>query len=76
MPDRLLHHSTVVSIQGEDYRLKDKRRACLREYPFLPDERHPSPWATPMDRRQIDDELGRALKLTQEAKGRAAAFLR
>jgi len=29
-----------------------------------------------MDRRQIDDELGRALKLTQEAKGRAAAFLR
>jgi len=47
VPDRLLHHSTVVSIQGEDYRLKDKRRACLREYPFLPDERHPSPWATP-----------------------------
>jgi DNA replication protein DnaC len=25
--DRLLHHSTVVSIQGEGYRLKDKRRA-------------------------------------------------
>jgi hypothetical protein len=22
--DRLLHHSTVVSIQGEGYRLKDK----------------------------------------------------
>jgi hypothetical protein len=38
VPDRLLHHSTVVSIQGEDYRLKDKRRAGLREYPFLPDE--------------------------------------
>ena len=38
MPDRLLHHSTVVSIQGEDYRLKDKRRAGLREYPFQPDE--------------------------------------
>src|SRR5487761_2432369 len=27
MLDRLLHHSTVVSIQGESYRLKDKRRA-------------------------------------------------
>ena len=26
MLDRLLHHSTVVSIQGESYRLKDKRR--------------------------------------------------
>ena len=26
VPDRLLHHSTVVSIQGEDYPLKDKRR--------------------------------------------------
>ena len=38
MPDRLLHHSTVVTTQGEDYRLKDKRRAGLREYPFLPDE--------------------------------------
>jgi hypothetical protein len=24
--------------QGEDYRLKDKLRAGLREYPFLPDE--------------------------------------
>ena len=29
MLDRLLHHSTVVSIQGESYRLKDKRRAGL-----------------------------------------------
>ena len=27
--DRLLHHSTVASIQGESYRLKDKRRAGL-----------------------------------------------
>jgi len=27
--DRLLHHSTVVAIQGESYRLKDKRRAGL-----------------------------------------------
>jgi hypothetical protein len=27
MLDRLLHHSTVVAIRGESYRLKDKRRA-------------------------------------------------
>jgi DNA replication protein DnaC len=27
MLDRLLHHSTVVAIEGESYRLKDKRRA-------------------------------------------------
>lgn len=33
MPDRLLHHSTVVSIQGEGYRLKDKRRAGLIHLP-------------------------------------------
>jgi IstB-like ATP binding protein len=30
MLDRLLHHSTVVSIQGESYRLKDKRQAPRR----------------------------------------------
>jgi hypothetical protein len=29
MLDRLLHHLTVVAIQGESYRLKDKRRAGL-----------------------------------------------
>ncbi len=29
MLDRLLHHSTVVSIHGESYRLKDKRRAGI-----------------------------------------------
>jgi len=33
MLDRLLHHSTVVSIQGESYRLKDKRRAGLLKVP-------------------------------------------
>jgi DNA replication protein DnaC len=33
MLDRLLHHSTVVSIQGESYRLKDKRRAGLLKAP-------------------------------------------
>jgi hypothetical protein len=33
VPARLLHHSTVVSIQGEGYRLKDKRRAGLIHLP-------------------------------------------
>jgi DNA replication protein DnaC len=27
MLDRLLHHAHVVAIQGESYRLRDKRRA-------------------------------------------------
>jgi DNA replication protein DnaC len=27
MLDRVLHHSTIVSINGESYRLKDKRKA-------------------------------------------------
>ncbi len=29
MLDRLLHHASVVTITGESYRLKDKRRAGL-----------------------------------------------
>ena len=29
MLDRILHHASVVTIQGESYRLKDKRRAGL-----------------------------------------------
>lgn len=33
MLDRLLHHSTVVQISGESYRLKDKRRAGLVSRP-------------------------------------------
>jgi hypothetical protein len=33
VPDRLLQHSTVVSIQGAGYRLKDKRRAGLIHLP-------------------------------------------
>jgi DNA replication protein DnaC len=33
MLDRLLHHSTVVAIQGESYRLKDKRRAGVLKTP-------------------------------------------
>lgn len=33
MLDRLLHHSTVIAIQGESYRLKDKRRTGLPKAP-------------------------------------------
>jgi DNA replication protein DnaC len=29
MLDRVLHHSTIVRINGESYRLKDKRKAGL-----------------------------------------------
>ena len=29
MLDRVLHHSIIISINGESYRLKDKRRAGL-----------------------------------------------
>lgn len=29
MLDRILHHAAAVPIQGESYRLKDKRRASL-----------------------------------------------
>jgi DNA replication protein DnaC len=36
MLDRLLHHSTVVSIQGESYRLKDKKRAGILAKPTAP----------------------------------------
>src|SRR5438132_13661583 len=35
MLDRLLHHSTVVAIQGESYRLKDKRRAGVLKAPAV-----------------------------------------
>lgn len=34
MLDRLLHHSTVVQIQGESFRLKDKRRAGIVAKPM------------------------------------------
>ena len=33
MLDRLLHHSTVVQINGESYRLKDKCRAGVMARP-------------------------------------------
>jgi len=42
MLDRLLHHSTVVAIQGESYRLKDKRRAGLLKAPAV-GQRVPAP---------------------------------
>jgi DNA replication protein DnaC len=29
MLDRLLHHSIIVNINGESYRLKDKRKAGI-----------------------------------------------
>jgi len=29
MLDRILHHSTIVSINGDSFRLKDKRKAGL-----------------------------------------------
>jgi DNA replication protein DnaC len=29
MLERLLHHSQVIQIQGESYRLKDKRKAGI-----------------------------------------------
>jgi DNA replication protein DnaC len=31
--DRLLHHSTTITIRGESYRLKEKRRAGLFHRP-------------------------------------------
>ena len=33
MLDRVLHHSTIVSINGESFRLKDKRKAGLLAAP-------------------------------------------
>jgi hypothetical protein len=34
MLDRILHHSTIVQIAGESYRLKDKRRAGIMARPM------------------------------------------
>lgn len=33
--DRLLHHSTTININGESYRLKEKRKAGLLQEPVL-----------------------------------------
>ena len=38
MLDRILHHAAVVTIQGESYRLKDKRRAGLIARPVATPE--------------------------------------
>ncbi|MGH7701636.1 MAG: IS21-like element helper ATPase IstB [Gemmatimonadales bacterium] len=49
--DRLLHHSTIVNIKGESYRLKEKRKAGLltRSEPFTdPAVQVPDPRHTPM----------------------------
>jgi hypothetical protein len=50
--DRLLHHSHVLNIRGESYRLKEKRRAGLfGRSPVIPSELQP-------DQIQTDEEEG------------------
>ena len=46
--DRLLHHSTIVKVKGESYRLKEKRRAGLltRSEPYT---QNTEPDAEPSD---------------------------
>ena len=46
--DRLLHHSTIINIKGESYRLKEKRKAGLltRSEPYTAPE-NPAPPPTP-----------------------------
>jgi DNA replication protein DnaC len=34
MLDRILHHSTIVSINGDRFRLRDKRKAGLLAVPL------------------------------------------
>ena len=47
--DRLLHHSTIVNIKGESYRLKEKRKAGLltRSDPYTEPERAAAPEQPP-----------------------------
>jgi DNA replication protein DnaC len=35
--DRLLHHSHVITIRGDSYRLKEKRRSGLLRKPVAPE---------------------------------------
>jgi DNA replication protein DnaC len=52
--DRLLHHSHVLTIRGDSYRLREKRRSGLREYPEQAAQRPPPTTTTrhpPMKRR-------------------------
>lgn len=41
--DRLLHHSHVLNIRGDSYRLREKKRAGLFSPPIIPIEGGPSP---------------------------------
>jgi DNA replication protein DnaC len=36
--DRLLHHSQVITIRGDSYRLREKRRSGLIKTPALPEQ--------------------------------------
>ena len=36
--DRLLHHSHVITIRGDRYRLREKRRSGLIKTPALPEQ--------------------------------------
>ena len=47
--DRLLHHSTIINIKGESYRLKEKRKAGLltRSEPYTVPEGAAPPEQTP-----------------------------
>lgn len=38
--DRLLHHAHILPIQGESYRLKDKRKAGILNQKTLPQDQH------------------------------------
>ncbi len=41
--DRLLHHSHVVTIRGDSYRLREKRRSGLLQKPAAADETATAP---------------------------------
>ena len=52
MLDRVLHHSTIVTINGESHRLKDKRKAELLVLQPKPakqwrEQRGVIPWRSP-----------------------------
>ena len=36
--DRLLHHSTILNLSGESFRLKEKRKAGLIQSPIIKEE--------------------------------------
>lgn len=41
--DRLLHHSTVINVRGDSYRLKEKRRSGLLASPYGRPDRNAAP---------------------------------